>query len=75
MQADQSTFDRRRIWAWCLYDFGNSSFAVLFGAMFAVYYTEDIVAPYYTDVLGVGESDIERGGVDEGVVAIVLGLE
>lgn len=38
-------YDRRRIWAWCLYDFGNSSYAVLFSSMYSVYYTKYIVEP------------------------------
>lgn len=37
--------DRRTVWAWCLYDFGNSSFAVLFASMFSVYYTRTVVKP------------------------------
>jgi UMF1 family MFS transporter len=37
--------DRRTVWAWCLYDFGNSSFAVLFASMFSVYYKDEIVRP------------------------------
>lgn len=39
------TPDRRTVWAWCLYDFGNSSFAVLFASMFSVYYTRTVVRP------------------------------
>lgn len=35
--------DRRVIRAWCLYDFGNSAFAMLFPAIFSVVYTETIV--------------------------------
>jgi len=37
--------DRRTIWAWSLYDFGNSSFAVLFASLYSVYYTHEIVKP------------------------------
>ncbi len=37
--------NRRTVWAWCLYDFGNSSFAVLFASMYSVYYTTEIVGP------------------------------
>jgi UMF1 family MFS transporter len=37
--------DRRTVWAWSLYDFGNSSFAVLFPSLFSVYYGERLVAP------------------------------
>jgi len=37
--------ERRTVWAWCLYDFGNSSFAVLFASMYSVYFTTEIVGP------------------------------
>ena len=30
--ADDAHPHRRQIWSWCLYDFGNSSFAVLFAS-------------------------------------------
>lgn len=65
MQSKASKPLGRRVWAWSLYDFGNSSFAVLFGAMFAVYYTEDVVSPYYENVVGKpveGEGDLWWGG-------------
>lgn len=35
--------DRRVIRAWCLYDFGNSAFAMLFPAMFTTVYADVIV--------------------------------
>lgn len=35
--------DRRVIRAWCLYDFGNSAFAMLFPAIFSVVYSDVIV--------------------------------
>ncbi len=35
--------DRRVVRAWCLYDFGNSAFAMLFPAIFSVLYTDSIV--------------------------------
>jgi UMF1 family MFS transporter len=35
--------DRRVVRAWCLYDFGNSAFAMLFPAIFSVVYTDAIV--------------------------------
>jgi UMF1 family MFS transporter len=35
--------DRRTIGAWCLYDFGNSAFAILFPAMFGAYYADFVV--------------------------------
>ncbi|MDJ0521770.1 MAG: MFS transporter [Planctomycetota bacterium] len=41
----QPAMDRRTVWAWSLYDFGNSSFAVLFASMFSVYYKDEIVRP------------------------------
>ena len=65
MQSKASKPLGRRVWAWSLYDFANSSFAVLFGAMFAVYYTEDVVSPYYVNVVGKpveGEGDLWWGG-------------
>lgn len=34
---------RRRWWAWCLYDFGNSAFAVLFSSFYGVYFTSKVV--------------------------------
>lgn len=37
--------DRRTVWAWSLYDFGNSSFAVLFPSLFSVFYGEVLVGP------------------------------
>ncbi|MDA1194066.1 MAG: MFS transporter [Planctomycetota bacterium] len=43
--SDAKRQDRRTVWAWCLYDFGNSSFAVLFASMYSVYYTAEIVQP------------------------------
>lgn len=45
LTPDAGSPDRRKVWAWCLYDFGNSSFAVLFGAMFSVYYKVQVVGP------------------------------
>ena len=39
----QPALDRKRIRAWCLYDFGNSGFAVLFPAFFGVYYATTVV--------------------------------
>ncbi|MDF1699712.1 MAG: MFS transporter [Planctomycetota bacterium] len=41
----EKPYDRRTVWAWALYDFGNSSFAVLFAAMYSVYYTKYVVEP------------------------------
>jgi len=35
--------DRRVVRAWCLYDFGNSAFAMLFPAFFSVFYVDHIV--------------------------------
>ncbi len=35
--------DKRVIRAWCLYDFGNSAFAVLFPVVFAVFFAETVV--------------------------------
>lgn len=35
--------DRKTIGAWCLYDFGNSAFAILFPAMFGAYYADAVV--------------------------------
>lgn len=35
--------DRKVIRAWCLYDFGNSAFAMLFTSFFGVFYTSSIV--------------------------------
>ena len=35
--------DRKTIWAWCLYDFGNSAFAVLFPAIFGAYFQGHVV--------------------------------
>ena len=35
--------DRKTIGAWCLYDFGNSAFAILFPAMFGAYYADHVV--------------------------------
>ena len=37
--------DRRTVWSWYLYDFANSSFAVLFASMYSVYYTSNVVEP------------------------------
>ena len=45
MPSDKPPMDRRVIWAWSLYDFGNSSFAVLFASMFSVYFKEHVVRP------------------------------
>lgn len=33
----------RPTWAWCLYDFGNSAFAVLFPVFFATWYVDGVV--------------------------------
>lgn len=35
--------DRRAVRSWCLYDFGNSAFAILFPAFFSVYYARVVV--------------------------------
>jgi len=35
--------DRKVVRAWCLYDFGNSAFAMLFPAIFSVVYSDGIV--------------------------------
>lgn len=35
--------DRKVVRAWCLYDFGNSAFAMLFTSFFAVFYTSSVV--------------------------------
>ncbi len=35
--------NKRRIQSWCLYDFGNSAFAVLFPPMFGAFYAEFVV--------------------------------
>ncbi|MEE8104563.1 MAG: MFS transporter [Planctomycetota bacterium] len=35
--------DKKVVRAWCFYDFGNSAFAVLFTAIFSVYYQDIIV--------------------------------
>ncbi len=43
--SENQSYDRRTVWSWCLYDFGNSSFAVLFSSMYSVYYTKYIVGP------------------------------
>ena len=45
MQPQEPAMDRRTVWAWSLYDFGNSSFAVLFASMFSVYFKNEIVKP------------------------------
>ncbi len=45
MPSKEPAMDRRVIWAWSLYDFGNSSFAVLFASMFSVYFKEHVVRP------------------------------
>lgn len=45
MQPAEAQPDRRKIWSWSLYDFGNSSFAVLFASLFSVYYKVQVVAP------------------------------
>lgn len=45
MQSQEPTMDRRTVWAWSLYDFANSSFAVLFASMFSVYFKNEIVRP------------------------------
>ncbi len=45
MPTVEPALDRRTVWAWCLYDFGNSSFAVLFASMFSVYFKEEVVRP------------------------------
>jgi MFS transporter, UMF1 family len=39
-----TTLDRRRVFAWCLFDFANSSYsAVIVTAVFSVYYAQTIV--------------------------------
>ncbi|MHC4956922.1 MAG: MFS transporter [Planctomycetota bacterium] len=43
--------DKRTIRAWCLYDFGNSAFAVLFPAVYAVYFGEIVGDPERADFL------------------------
>ncbi len=48
------TLDRRTVWAWSLYDFGNSSFAVLFASLFSVHYGSEFVEP----VLGKAQADL-----------------
>jgi len=45
LEPTEAAMDRRTVWAWSLYDFANSSFAVLFAAMFSVYYKDEIVRP------------------------------
>jgi UMF1 family MFS transporter len=35
--------DRRAVRSWCLYDFGNSAFAILFPAFFSVYFARVVV--------------------------------
>lgn len=45
MPSAHTRLDWRTIWAWALYDFGNSSFAVLFASLYSVYYSEQVVKP------------------------------
>ncbi len=43
MTPNPATGDKRVIRAWCLYDFGNSAFAVLFPVVFAVFFADTVV--------------------------------
>lgn len=36
--------NRRTVASWCLYDFGNSAFAVIFVTVYAAYYSEGVVS-------------------------------
>lgn len=47
MPSNPAAPDRATVWAWSLYDFGNSSFAVLFPSLFSIYYGTVVVEPVY----------------------------